>query len=102
MSRDARSVRAGGPLACHADGLREDLRQRGFTEVTAWHKLGLFAKLSRWLEQRGLPPSRLTALEIASFIESRRRMAPTGPRSERALAPILAYLQREGAVPEPV
>jgi len=44
------SVRVRGPLACYAEDFPSELHGRGFTEVSSWHKLGLFAKLSRWLE----------------------------------------------------
>jgi site-specific recombinase XerD len=97
------SVRVAGPLARYAAGFTDELRARGYTEVSALHHhVRLLAKLSRWLEQAGMEPHHLTALEVDRFLRSRREAAPTGPRTERALAPLLAYLRRLGVVPPAV
>jgi len=100
MGRRWLSVRVRGPLACYAEGFPSELHERGFTEVSSWHKLGLFGKLSRWLELSQLEPSQLTSSQVNRFLNQRRTAAPTGPRGERALEPMLTYLRRLGAVPE--
>lgn len=100
-SRTPSSVRVSGPLAQYAASFVAELRGRGYTEVTACHHLHLFAQLSRWLEEGGLEPAELSSAEVARFIRARRAAAPTGPRTERALSPLLGHLRRLGVVPEP-
>jgi len=39
---------------------------------------------------------------VARFLDARRRAAPSGLRTERALAPLLDHLRRSGAAPPPV
>lgn len=98
-TRAPSSVRVTGPLTGYAAGFAKDLRERGYTEVSAWHHLRLLAQLSDWLQQARSEPADLTAAEVARFLRDRRRAAPTGPRTERALAPLLDHLRRIGAVP---
>jgi integrase/recombinase XerD len=100
-TRSSASVRVCGPLAGYAAGFEAELRRRGYTEVSACHHLHLFAQVSRWVEQAGLDPVELTAAEVDRFLRARRAAAPTGPRTERALGPLLDHLRRLGVVPEP-
>jgi integrase/recombinase XerD len=101
-TRTPSSVGVRGPLAGYAAGFIEELRARGYTEVSAWHQLHLCAQVSRWLEAAGPEPAELTDAAVRQFLRARREAAPTGPRTERALAPLLGYLRRLGVVPEPV
>jgi integrase/recombinase XerD len=96
------SVRVTGPLACHAAGFAAELRDRRYTDISAWHQMRLFSQLSRWLEEACLEPEEFTGAQVNRFLSARRDAAPTGPRTERALAPMLGYLRRLRAVPEPV
>lgn len=100
-TRTPSSVRVSGPLGGYAASFATELRRRGYAEVSAWHHQHLFAQLSRWLEQAGLEPAELTAAEVGRFLRARRAAAPTGPRTERALGPLLDHLRRLGVVPEP-
>ena len=43
-----------GPLAVHADGFRAELERLGYTPSTREYKLAEAAKLSAWLQNRGL------------------------------------------------
>jgi site-specific recombinase XerD len=88
-------------LAGYAAGFTTELRARGYTEVSACHKLHLFAQLSLWLERMGLEPTELTDTEVCRFLRARRQAAPTGRWTERAAGPMLGYLRRLGVVPEP-
>lgn len=98
--RTGLSVRVKGPLASYATGVAEDLCERGYADVSAWHHMRLFSQLSAWMEQAGLEPPELTASEVGAFLGDRRRAAPTGLRTERTLGPMLTYLRRVTAVPE--
>ena len=76
-TRTPSSVRVTGPLTSYAAGFAKDLRERGYTEVSAWHHLRLFAQLSSWLQQAGSEPADLSAAEVSRFLRDRRRAAPT-------------------------
>lgn len=92
------AVRVTGPLAEFAAGFAEELRARGYSEVSTWHHLRLCAQLSAWLARAHLRASEISPTEIESFLRARRVANPTGLRTERALAPLLGYLQRLGVV----
>ena len=92
------AVRVTGPLGEFAAGFAEDLRSRGYSEVSAWHHLRLCAQFSTWLARAHLSASKISLTEIDGFLRARRAANPTGLRTERALAPLLGYLQRLGVV----
>ncbi len=101
VTRNAESARVDGPLAGYATGFASELRRRGYTELSAWRHVRLLVQLSEWLESAGLGPMDLTDAETARFLHARRRVAPTGLRTERALAPLLAHLRALGVAPGP-
>jgi integrase/recombinase XerD len=88
-----------GALAEQADGFREELLGRGYTEGSAARLMHLMAHLSRWMDACALPPDELTSEMVARFVEARRAEGYTGWRSARALAPLLEYLRGVGVVP---
>jgi integrase/recombinase XerD len=92
------AVRVTGPLAEFAAGFSEELRARGYTEVSAWHHLRLCAQFSTLLAQAHLSASEISTDEIDGFLRARRAANPTGLRTVRALAPLLGYLERLGVV----
>src|SRR3989442_3403242 len=94
------TVRMTGPLAGYAEGFAAELRSRRYAKTSTLQQLHLFSQLSRWLEQTGIEPAELTDPQVSSFLRGRMEAAPTGPRTERALGAMLAYLQRLGAAPE--
>lgn len=91
-----------GSLAGYAEGFREHLLGRGYTDGSAARLIHLMAHVSRWLDGFGVSPSELTPERVAAFVASRRAEGYAGWRSERALAPMLEYLRELGVVPEVV
>jgi integrase/recombinase XerD len=89
-----------GCLADYADGFREELFSRGFTEGSAARLIHLMAHLSRWLDGSGLRPFEFTGDQLAVFVAGRRANGYVGWRSARALVPLLEYLRALGVVPE--
>ncbi|MEU0157232.1 tyrosine-type recombinase/integrase, partial [Micromonospora fulviviridis] len=59
------------------------------------------ADLSRWLVERGLVTGELTSVVVREFQQDRRSVGVRAGTSDRALAPLLGYLRRLGAVPPP-
>ena len=91
MSRSGRGhVR--GPLACYAEGFREDLLGQGYTQGSAAHQIHLMAHVSRWLEASRLEPADLDDSVTRQFVAARRAGGYAALRSARALAPLLGYL----------
>jgi integrase/recombinase XerD len=93
-------ARVEGRLAPHASGFRVWLAERGYRPSTVEDQLWLMAHLSRWLDERDMEPSALTADAAERFRHARRERYAhlTGAR---ALDPLLGYLRGLRLVPEP-
>ena len=94
-------VRFLGPLTPLAAELRGEFARLGYSTSSATVQLQLAAHLSRWLQAEGLGTQDLTGPVIERFLATRRREY-RGLYSMQALEPLLAYLRRVGAAPEPV
>lgn len=84
-----------GPLAVLADGFRAELDRLGYTPSSREFKLAEMAKLSAWLESRGLGAGdvcRARIEEFSSDLAARPGRAPTLV----AMRPLLAWLGRLG------
>ena len=57
-----------GPLAPFADAYRVELRGRGYTVQTTVHQLRQVARLSCWLEARGLMAAELSSTRVDEFL----------------------------------
>ncbi len=100
MSRSGRGhVR--GPLACYAEGFREDLLGQGYTQGSAAHQIHLMAHVSRWLEADGLEPADLDDGVARQFLAARRADGYAKYRSADALVPLLGYLRGLGVAAAP-
>ena len=97
---DPSRVRFTGPVAPFAGGLVEELASLGYTMTSATLQMHLAASLSRWLLAAGINLDALTEPVMQRFL-SERRARHTSHYSQRALAPIVGYLRRIGAVPSP-
>lgn len=97
---DPSRVRMSGPLVGFCDGLVRELEMLGYAPTTATGLVRLAAHLSRWLEGAGLGLAELTPSVIDAFV-AERRASYVNLASPRALDPIVGYLRRVGAVPEP-
>jgi site-specific recombinase XerD len=89
-----------GSLSAYAEGFRQHLLDRGYTEGSAARLIHLMAHVSRWLDVAGLSPNELTSHRVAVFVASRRAEGYVGWRSGRAVAPMLGYLRDLGIVPD--
>jgi len=65
-------VRVPGPLAEFAAGFGEYLQRRGYRPRSAGEQLRLLVDVSRWLAERGLGVSDLTAVGVDQFSAGRR------------------------------
>jgi integrase/recombinase XerD len=101
MNDRAARVRVVGPLARYADGFAAVLVQRGYAPRSVAGQLQLMAHLSRWLVQRGLAGSDVTASIVEQFLQARRAAGYGQWLSVRGMAPLLAYLRGVGFVPVP-
>lgn len=61
-----------GPLAPFADPYRRELRRRGYTPRSTVNELRQVARLSQWLEDRGLAASQLNREQIEEFFAFQR------------------------------
>jgi integrase/recombinase XerD len=98
---DPSRVRMSGPVVGFAEGLVHELRSLGYARTTAAELMRLTAHLSRWLEGSGHELADLTPVVLETFVAERRK-GYVNFTSARALDPIVGYLRRLGAVPEPL
>ncbi|MEU4245740.1 site-specific integrase [Actinoplanes sp. NPDC026619] len=99
---DPLRVRISGPLAVHADGLRAELEARGYTPGSAALQLQVAAKLSRWMQVRGLGLDDLAnATHVVEFFAQRRARGLKCHISPRAVAWLMEYLSACGSLPLP-
>ncbi len=85
-------VRMSGPLTRYVEGFAAELRAQGYTELSLANQLRLFSHLSRWLESGRLVVEDIDEAILRRFL-AKRRQTRTHFTSERALAPLLAYLR---------
>jgi site-specific recombinase XerD len=87
------------PLAGYADGFRAELERLGHTPLTTAAHVRLMAHLSRWMAVEALTVSGLTPPVVDRYFAERRAAGYYNERTPRALAPLVGYLQRLGAIP---
>ena len=56
-----------GPLAVLADGFRTELERLGYTRSSREYKLAEVARLSAWLEKRGLGVGDICSARLQEF-----------------------------------
>jgi site-specific recombinase XerD len=61
-----------GPLAEFADAYRLELKERGYTPLTAVSQLRQVGRLSRWLEASGLTAAQLSGERVEQFLAFQR------------------------------
>ena len=84
-----------GPLAVLADGFRAELDRLGYTPSSREYKLAEVAKLSAWLESRGLGAGDICPARIEEFL-SDLAARPGRTPTLVAMRPLLAWLGRLG------
>src|SRR5260221_3276465 len=82
-----------GPLAPFATDLRRELAGRGYSLRSAGELMRLAARLSRWLDSRGLTADDLTAAVVEEFFRARRADGCRRRLTSRSLAPLLECLR---------
>lgn len=93
-----------GPLAPLADAYALELKQRGYTSLTSVNQLRQVARLSTWLELRGLGVAELTGECLEEFLACQRAVGRHRAQWSRpGLLCLLDVLRRLGfAAEEPV
>lgn len=88
-------TKVSGPLAVLADGFRAELERLGYTPSSREFKLAEVARLSAWLQTRGLGASDICSARLEEFLAdlaARSRRAPTLV----AMRPLLAWVRGLG------
>jgi site-specific recombinase XerD len=98
---DPSRARVAGPLQQYAPGFVAELARLGYTPSSASCQMFVMAHLSRWLASEGVDAGGLTPQVAGRFLAARRAAGYVMYLSPKALAPLLGYLRRLGAVPEP-
>lgn len=93
----AAQVRMTGPLTRYVEGFAAALTAHGYTDLSLANQLRLMADLSRWLHAAKTEVDQIDHDVVARFLIKRRR-THTQFITERALAPLLRYLQDVGVV----
>ena len=94
-----------GPLAPFADAYALELKQRCYTPLTSVNQLRQVARLSSWLEVRGLGVAELTGERVEEFLAFQRAAGRQRAQWSRpGLLCLLDVLQRLGvrAAEDPV
>jgi site-specific recombinase XerD len=86
-----------GPLTRYVEGFAAELTAHGYTDLSLANQLRLMADLSRWLQAAETPVDEIDHDDVMRFLAKRRR-THTQFITERALAPLLRYLQAAGVV----
>jgi integrase len=86
-----------GPLISHVEGFAAELTAHGYTDLSLANQLRLMADLSRWLHAAEMLVEEIDCDIVARFL-AKRRHTHTRFITERALAPLLQYLEMAGVV----
>ncbi len=93
----AARVRMTGPLTPHAEGFAAELTAHGYTDLSLANQLRLMADLSRWLDATETDLDQIDQDVITRFLAKRRR-THTQFITERAIMPLVRYLEAAGAI----
>ena len=89
-------VRRSGPLKVYARGFADELLSVGYTPLSARSQLRLMAHVSRWLANEDLSAAGLTEAVVDRYLAARLAAGYRNFRSQKALEPLLGYLQWVG------
>jgi site-specific recombinase XerD len=81
-----------GPLAPLAGDLRRQLADRGYSVRSAAELMRLVARLSCWLEARGVAAGEVSAAEVEEFFVARRAEGARKWLTARSLGPLMKAL----------
>ena len=96
-------VKVAGPLAPFATGRADELKSRGYTDLSVDGHLRLVAHASRWLAAAGLEAEAFTPERIEAFSIDRKAAGYRSLHTVRAVEPLRSYLEAQGVLrPPPV
>ena len=90
-----------GPLAQYGPGFHGELVDQGYAGSSAGRQVGLMSQVSEWMLETGLRPCELTPEAVDRFLALRRAQGRKRGISPAATAPLMCYLRRLSAAPEP-
>jgi site-specific recombinase XerD len=88
-----------GPLAWYEPALRADLARLGYAPSSVRDIVAMMARLSRWMDERGVSVAGVTPLSLGEFLAARREVTRAEGVARRGLGPLLRFLRQCGAVP---
>lgn len=94
-------VKVVGPLAPFAAGWANELKSRGYTDLSVEGHLRLVAHASRWLAAGGLEAAAFTPERIHEFSTDRKTAGYRSLRTVRAVEPLREYLEAQGVLLPP-
>jgi integrase/recombinase XerD len=87
-----------GPLAVYLGLFAESLTQQGYTQRYIHRQVMLAACFSRWLEQTGVRPKRITSDHSSLYLRSRHRQRRPNLGDRAALAHFIEFLRRKTVI----
>lgn len=90
-----------GPLAPWATGIAGQLKTLGYSQSTASKHMKLVGRLSRFLHQRGLAASELSAEVVEEFFSDLHAHHGSSWPTSKAFVWLVEYLREVGVTPEP-
>jgi site-specific recombinase XerD len=94
-------VKVVGPLAPYAAGWADELKGRGYTDLSVDGHLRLVAHASRWLAAGGLEAEAFTPERIEEFSTDRKAAGYSSLHTMRAIEPLRGYLEAQGVLLPP-
>jgi site-specific recombinase XerD len=88
-----------GPLAQHELALRAELARWGYASSSVRDVVAMMARLSRWMDERGVSGTGLSPVSLGEFLAARREVTRTDGVARRGLGPLVRFLRECGAVP---
>jgi integrase/recombinase XerD len=88
-----------GPLAGYEPALHAELARWGYAPSSVGDIVAMMARLSRWMDERGVSAAGLTPLSLGEFLAARREDCRAESVARRGLGPLVRFLRECGAVP---
>jgi len=88
-----------GPLAQYESALRAELARWGYAPSSVRDVVAMMARLSRWMDERGVTGTALTPQAVGEFVAVRRQMTRTDSVARRGLSPLVRFLHGHGVIP---
>ena len=88
-----------GLLAAYLSPFSVSLSEQGYTQRYIHRQVMIAACFSRWLEQTGVQPKRITSDHPARYLRSRYRRRRPSRGDRAALGNFMEFLHRETVIP---